>query len=228
MPICSKCLRSRPAREFYRDSHSPNGRVSRCRNCSRVLNAVRRRTPRYKEVRRIRDARRRKDPAFRAKRKLYRSSQAALVRDRIRYWNRRRAHIEELKRTPKGRRRLRYLRRHRYQVSTRTNKHLADVVRGKLRRVLHGQKMRGDVVQFFGTDLAGIKAHIESKFADGMSWANWSVRGWHIDHIKPLRTFALSDPLQLRLAAHYTNLQPLWAHDNCSKGAREHFSAIGA
>jgi hypothetical protein len=51
-----------------------------------------------------------------------------------------------------------------------------------------------------------------------MTWDNWSLDGWHIDHIKPLNKFDLSDRSQFLEAVHYTNLQPLWAVDNLSKG----------
>ena len=52
------------------------------------------------------------------------------------------------------------------------------------------------------------KAHIESQFQEGMTWDNWTVDGWHIDHIIPLSKGGTN---------HYTNLQPLWAIDNLSK-----------
>ncbi len=38
--------------------------------------------------------------------------------------------------------------------------------------------------------------------------------GWHIDHIRPCSSFDLSDPKQQEECFHYTNLQPLWKHDN--------------
>jgi len=60
--------------------------------------------------------------------------------------------------------------------------------------------------------------HFESKFTPGMSWENYGL--WHVDHIKALATFDMADPKQRKMAVHYTNLQPLWAKDNLSKGKR--------
>jgi hypothetical protein len=60
--------------------------------------------------------------------------------------------------------------------------------------------------------------HIESLFQPGMSWERFDEI--HIDHIRPIASFDLSDPEQQRQCFHYTNLQPLWAKDNMSKGAK--------
>ncbi len=63
-----------------------------------------------------------------------------------------------------------------------------------------------------------LKKYLENKFKPGMSWGNWTTDGWHIDHIRPLASFDLKDPEQFKEACHYSNLQPLWAYDNLSKG----------
>ena len=64
------------------------------------------------------------------------------------------------------------------------------------------------------------RKYLEAKWLPGMSWDNWSLHGWHIDHVKPLSSFDLSDRVQLLEACHYTNLQPLWAKDNLRKGSK--------
>jgi hypothetical protein len=40
---------------------------------------------------------------------------------------------------------------------------------------------------------------------------------WHIDHIMPVAVFDTSDPLQCLVMCHYSNLQPLWGHQNLAK-----------
>ena len=60
--------------------------------------------------------------------------------------------------------------------------------------------------------------HIEKQFTEGMSWDNQGMFGWHIDHIIPLSS-ANTDEEVYNLC-HYTNLQPLWAFDNLSKGKK--------
>jgi hypothetical protein len=42
----------------------------------------------------------------------------------------------------------------------------------------------------------------------------------HLDHIRPLKSFDLSDSGQLADACHFSNLQPLCAADNLKKGHR--------
>lgn len=69
-----------------------------------------------------------------------------------------------------------------------------------------------------GCSIEDLKKHLESKFTEGMSWYNYGK--WHIDHIKPLAKFDLTNHEELLEACHYSNLQPLWAFDNLSKGAK--------
>ena len=61
-----------------------------------------------------------------------------------------------------------------------------------------------------------LKEHLETQFIDGMSWNNRSE--WHIDHIIPLSSAKTEE--ELYKLCHYSNLQPLWAGDNLSKGTK--------
>ena len=68
-----------------------------------------------------------------------------------------------------------------------------------------------------GCDLQTFRNHIESLFKEGMTWENYGPKGWHIDHIKPCCLFDLLDPEEQKKCFHYTNLQPLWWHENIKK-----------
>ena len=59
---------------------------------------------------------------------------------------------------------------------------------------------------------------LEARFTPGMTWDNYGE--WHIDHVRPLASFDLTDVEQCKAACHYSNLQPLRARDNMAKGDR--------
>lgn len=72
-------------------------------------------------------------------------------------------------------------------------------------------------VDFIGCSIDELKCYLESKFQDGMSWDNYGLHGWHVDHIRPCTSFDLSKKEEQEKCFHYTNLQPLWAIDNIKK-----------
>ena len=94
---------------------------------------------------------------------------------------------------------------------------LKSSLRTRLHQAINGNFKSGSAVKDLGCSIEELKLHLESKFQPGMSWDNWDRYGWHIDHIKPLASFDLTDRNQLLEACHYTNLQPLWAKDNIIK-----------
>jgi hypothetical protein len=67
-----------------------------------------------------------------------------------------------------------------------------------------------------GCSIEYLKQYLQNKFVEGMNWDNYGE--WHIDHIKPCAKFDLSKELEQRACFNYSNLQPLWAEENWSKG----------
>lgn len=69
------------------------------------------------------------------------------------------------------------------------------------------------------------RGHLQSKFynhpttGESMSFDNYGLYGWHLDHIIPIST-AKSEEDVKRLS-HYSNLQPLWAEDNLKKSNKQ-------
>jgi hypothetical protein len=97
---------------------------------------------------------------------------------------------------------------------------ISRAMRSRLWLLLKGYEHSNVALKYLGCSIDELKIYLESKWQPTMSWDNWTTNGWHIDHIKPLAKFDLTDSEQLKKACHYSNLQPLWAHDNLSKGTK--------
>ena len=97
---------------------------------------------------------------------------------------------------------------------------LLKTLRSRLGSAIKSQSVYKDkaTLELVGCSISHLKGFLEAKFKDGMTWKNHGE--WHIDHIKPCSSFNLLDDQQKKQCFHYTNLQPLWAKENLSKGAK--------
>jgi hypothetical protein len=91
-----------------------------------------------------------------------------------------------------------------------------DFIRNRISRIFKNNSKRGSAVRDLGCTIEELKIHLESQFEPGMTWENYGE--WHIDHIILLSAFNLTKREELLVACHVTNLPPLWAKDNLSKG----------
>ena len=71
-------------------------------------------------------------------------------------------------------------------------------------------------IKLLGAEISIIKKYIKKQFLKGMTWENHGK--WHIDHKMPLATAKSKE--EMEKLCHYTNLQPLWAYENLSKGGK--------
>lgn len=97
---------------------------------------------------------------------------------------------------------------------------LAGVVRrwtGRAVSAVRGSRSSLSSATLLGCSIAELKRHLERMFQDDMSWDNYGTL-WHVDHIKPLCSFDLTQEEEIRAACHFTNLRPLLAEDNLRKG----------
>lgn len=125
----------------------------------------------------------------------YRKSNAEKIRTYKRHWTRDREASDHL-----------------YRLIRRVGGRINDAIRSAKAR------KSARTIELVGCSPAHLAAHLASKFKPGMGWHNRSK--WHIDHVLPLAAFDLANARQQRVAFHYSNLQPLWKHENLSKGAR--------
>lgn len=97
-----------------------------------------------------------------------------------------------------------------YLVGLRTRKMISKLIKR------NGYTKKSKTQEILGIDFEGFKIYIENLFTDGMSWSNFGE--WHLDHKIPISWGKDEDDI-IKLN-HYTNLQPLWAEENLSKGNR--------
>ena len=95
---------------------------------------------------------------------------------------------------------------------------LACNLRNRLNKALKNLTKNESTKKLLGCTMEELKTHLQNQFSTGMSWDNYGQ--WHIDHIRPCSSFDLSNPEQVNQCFHYSNLQPLWAKDNWSKGSK--------
>jgi hypothetical protein len=93
-------------------------------------------------------------------------------------------------------------------------------IRSRIKQYLKQKNItqKNRTFDIIGIEVNELKKHLESKFVDGMSWDNYGLHGWHIDHIIPL--CSAKDEYELLELFYYTNLQPLWAEDNLKKNGK--------
>ena len=110
----------------------------------------------------------------------------------------------------------------RKRLLTDTQYAIAKSIRCRMFLALRRGWKAGSTVDLLGCSTSECMAHLERLFAPGMTWDNWGLgrdnSHWHIDHIRPVSSFDLSDPDEQRRCFHYTNLRPMWCSDNIRKG----------
>jgi hypothetical protein len=169
-------------------------------------------------------------PCFKKKKAVYQKENPHVVRKaQKKYWIKNKPTLSK-PRKPRTKKTIEEKREYKRNYTKKYNKtrRFVDVefklrmgLRNRLNRAIKQKYKKGSAIQDLGCTIKELKIHLESQFQEGMTWDNWSVHGWHIDHIKPLSSFDLTNREEFLQACHYTNLQPLWAKDNLKKHKKE-------
>jgi len=93
---------------------------------------------------------------------------------------------------------------------------LSSTMRSRLRNLYNKKNWSktNKTFELVGCSAEFLKEHLQSQFKEDMSWENYG--SWHIDHIIPLSSAQTTE--EFNKLCHYSNLQPLWASENLSKG----------
>jgi hypothetical protein len=112
-----------------------------------------------------------------------------------------------------ARRSERSIKKYNEDPATRLN----SLMSGAVKRGLSAGKMGRSWKDLVDFSIPELKRHLERQFTCGMNWKNMGE--WHIDHRVPLAAFEFSkaEDDDFKAAWSITNLQPLWAPDNCKK-----------
>lgn len=98
-------------------------------------------------------------------------------------------------------------------------------LRNRLVKAIRRNQKLGSAVKDLGCPISFFKSYLQSWFYNNpttneeMTWDNYGSK-WHIDHTIPLASFDLTDREQFLKAVHFSNLKPMWAEENLSKGCR--------
>ena len=141
---------------------------------------------------------------IRKKDKIYREKNKELIAKRAKVCNSKRKELRNKQRT---------IRR-----QNDPNYKLLETLRKRMWDALKGNNKSARTMELIGCTVEELWSHVEKNFKSGMTKENHGL--WHLDHIMPCCKFDLTDPVQQRECFHYTNLQPLWAYDNYSKGKK--------
>mgnify|MGYP003650641660 FL=1 len=104
------------------------------------------------------------------------------------------------------------------------------LLRSRMRMLINEGKMKKlrPSITTFSREVVGLTQkklikYIEKQFyphpktGEKMTWKNHSKKGWHIDHIKPVSAFDLTNLEEQEKCFHHTNFQPLWVEENLKK-----------
>ena len=79
-----------------------------------------------------------------------------------------------------------------------------------------GLEKNHPIGEYVGESSNFLRDFITQQFELGMNWNNYGVV-WHLDHVRPLKSFDFNDVRQIYVANNWRNLQPLFVQLNLEK-----------
>jgi hypothetical protein len=238
--ICKKCNIKKDVCEFYRDNTKIDGYYSSCKECKNTYSKTRVvetktylklwkiKNPNYKKLFLEKNPdytkqyyQKNKDKMIESvKKHYYKNKESILPKIREYSLNYYYKNSEMIKEKNKKYRKVNRLKINQYISEKKLNNpiyRLSHIVRNRIYCFLKLKniKRQNKTFQIIGCSPDFLKEHLESQFTNGMTWENYGLYGWHIDHIIPLSSAKNEE--EIYKLCHYSNLQPLWAKENLIK-----------
>lgn len=193
--ICSKCKIEKNINDFGKDSTRKNGLSYLCKECLIIKSNDYRKKNKTKVLTYYSEYRKNNKEKMKISRKKYIiENKEKITKYRTYYSNKKRKESDIVRLTENIRRRINHI----FTVK-KFNK-------------------KNKTFEILGCSIDELLNHLEKQFKDGMSWENHGMEGWHVDHIIPLSSANTEE--EIYKLCHYSNLQPLWSHENLSKGSK--------
>lgn len=205
--ICSKCRIEKTYLEYYKNKSRYDGVDNYCKQCSVILNKNK--------------WQKNKNTYLKTKKKHYQENKETILtkkkEEHKKYKERNLSRSKNWYKNNKNKIMAKKKERRKSDPYYR----LVCCLRNRILSALKGKNKSAKTMDLIGCSVEELWIHLEKKFTEGMTRDNHSFKGWHIDHIIPCDSFDLTSPEQQKICFHYTNLQPLWAKDNHSKGNKK-------
>ena len=108
------------------------------------------------------------------------------------------------------------------RLDTDVNFRIAHRLRSYLRKALKRNQKSGSAIELLGCSIPEFRIYLESLWEEGMVWSNYGNKKgqWNTDHLIPCALFDLTKPEHQKRCFHFSNLRPMWAIPNMSKGKK--------
>lgn len=111
-----------------------------------------------------------------------------------------------------------------FRRATNPQRRIACALRTKVYKAIRlqqGGNKSANTETLTGCSIEDFMSHLESMWKPGMSWSNFGrgVGKWTLDHTQPCASVDLTDPENQKKVFHYSNIEPMWFVDNCSKNS---------
>lgn len=204
LKCCCTCKECKPIDQFPKNSAEKDGLKKRCKPCNNKANKEYRERNPESSAASARNWALKNPEKIEAKRQRWVERNPGQPTNLVRQWRERNSERNDAN-----------WRRYVSQPHVRLHR----TIRERIRQMLKGVKSH-KTLDLLGYTMEDLKTHLEKQFTGGMSWDNFGE--WHVDHIVPLSSFAITSELcpGLQAAWALSNLRPLWAIENYQKSAK--------